>query len=234
MSASNAQGGTFLEKGNNVNTIQEPARETKVSCEADVVVVGGGPGGIAAALSAARSGAHTVLIERYGYLGGMATGGLVNIIPNLSDIFGKQHIAGICQEIIDRMDARDAAHYPAREEWGTADRKVVDRYLDAAMPHFYIRKDFDSGKDRAGRRSSQVHGDPVGLAVVQGYEKPFSRVHMPPGSPGDLPNGVHSADCSNSRSAPAAVSRKNGLGRGRPGARRILADLFGARENQKG
>ena len=137
-----------MEKGNNVNTIQEPARETKVSCEADVVVVGGGPGGIAAALSAARSGAHTVLIERYGYLGGMATGGLVNIIPNLSDIFGKQHIAGICQEIIDRMDARDAAHYPAREEWGTADRKVVDRYLDAAMPHFYIRKDFDSGKDR--------------------------------------------------------------------------------------
>jgi hypothetical protein len=137
-----------MEKTQAYKTIQEPARETKVYCEADVVVVGGGPGGIAAALAAARNGANTVLIERYGHLGGMATGGLVNIIPNLSDVFGKQHIAGICQEIIDRMDARDAAHYPAKEQWGTDDRKVVDLYLDAAMPNFYVRKDFNSGKER--------------------------------------------------------------------------------------
>lgn len=137
-----------MEKGDAANTIREPAREIKICGEADVVVVGGGPGGVGAALAAARNGASTVLIERYGYLGGMATGGLVNIIPNLSDIFGKQHIAGICQEIIDRMDARDAAHYPTREEWGSAERNVVDRYLDAAMPNFYVRKDFNAGKER--------------------------------------------------------------------------------------
>jgi hypothetical protein len=129
-------------------TILEPARETKVCWEADVVIVGAGPGGVAAALAAARSGAETVIIERYGHLGGMATGGLINIIPNLSDISGKQHIAGICQEIVDRMDARDAAHYPKKEEWGTADPEVVERYLDAAMPNFYIRKDLNTGKDR--------------------------------------------------------------------------------------
>jgi NADPH-dependent 2,4-dienoyl-CoA reductase/sulfur reductase-like enzyme len=77
-------------------TILEPARETRVAREADVVVVGGGPGGLASAVSAARSGARTVLIERYGHLGGMATGGLVNIFPNLSDISGWFNIIPHC------------------------------------------------------------------------------------------------------------------------------------------
>jgi hypothetical protein len=57
-------------------TVKEPARETKVCYEADVVVVGGGPGGHSAAIAAARNGAKTVLLERYGHLGGMATGGI--------------------------------------------------------------------------------------------------------------------------------------------------------------
>ncbi|MBI4295544.1 MAG: FAD-dependent oxidoreductase, partial [Chloroflexi bacterium] len=56
-------------------TIKEPAREINVSYEAEVVVVGGGPAGVAAAVAAAREGAKTVLVERYGHLGGMATGG---------------------------------------------------------------------------------------------------------------------------------------------------------------
>jgi NADPH-dependent 2,4-dienoyl-CoA reductase/sulfur reductase-like enzyme len=51
-------------------TVREAARETKVCRTADVVVVGGGPGGIGAALTAARSGADTVLIERYEHLHG--------------------------------------------------------------------------------------------------------------------------------------------------------------------
>ena len=76
-------------------TIREAARDTKVCRTADVVVVGGGPGGIGAALAAARSGADTVLIERYEHLGGMGTGGLVTIIPAMTDINGKQVIAGI-------------------------------------------------------------------------------------------------------------------------------------------
>jgi len=58
-------------------TITESTRQTRVARECDVVVVGGGPGGIGAAVAAARNGADTVLIERYGYLGGMGTGGLV-------------------------------------------------------------------------------------------------------------------------------------------------------------
>src|SRR5512136_3487576 len=91
--------------------ITEPAQEINVFMEADVVVVGGGPVGHAAAVSAARNGAKTILIERYGHLGGMATGGLVTLIPNLTDIYGKQQIAGQTQEWVDRMDKRQAADY---------------------------------------------------------------------------------------------------------------------------
>jgi hypothetical protein len=131
-----------------IKTIREPAREIPVCREADVVVVGGGPGGVGAALSAARSGAETVLIERYGYLGGMATGGLVTIIPNMSDINGIQRIAGISQEIIDRLAARGAAAFPPKADWGTAERKVVDYYLDAGMRFFCVRQDLNSGLER--------------------------------------------------------------------------------------
>jgi len=130
-----------------VKTVFEPSRETKVCREADVVVVGGGPGGISAAISAARSGASTVLIERYGHLGGMATGGLVNIIPNLSDIYGRRHIAGLCQEIIDRMQTREAIHATKKEEWGRGGKALVGRYSGAGLNHFYVRKNSITGEE---------------------------------------------------------------------------------------
>jgi hypothetical protein len=131
-----------------VRTITEPAREIRVCREVDVAVVGGGPGGVGSAIAAARSGARTVLIERYGHLGGMATGGLVNIIPNLSDISGRQHLFGLNQEILDRVDARGGASYPKKEHWGTADKKIVDYYLNANLQWFYIRHDHNTGKQR--------------------------------------------------------------------------------------
>ena len=132
-----------------IKTILEPAREISVCREADVVVVGGGPGGIGAAISAARLGLDVVLIERYGYLGGMATGGLVNIIPNMSDISGKQYIGGITQEIVDRLERREATHYPAKADWGGSRRKIVDLYLDANLRHFYVRNNLNIGKEIA-------------------------------------------------------------------------------------
>jgi hypothetical protein len=136
----------------NINTkkkvITEPAREIDICREVDVVVVGGGPGGIGSALSAARCGASTVLVERYGHLGGMSTGGLVTIIPNLSDISGEQHIAGICQEIVDRLDAKGAAHYPQKEDWGSDNEKLVQYYIDANLAWFYIRDDLNTGRKR--------------------------------------------------------------------------------------
>ena len=119
-------------------TISEAVRQTRVCRTADVVVVGGGPGGIGAAVTAARSGANTVLIERYGHLGGMGTGGLVTIIPNLSDFSGKQQIAGISQEWIDRLKRRDAADHPKKEHWGSKDSKLVAYYENRSF--FNVRE----------------------------------------------------------------------------------------------
>ncbi len=130
---------------NALKTISEPAREIQVMKEADVVVVGGGPGGVASAIAAARMGARTVLVERYGHLGGMATGGLVNIFPNLSDISGRQCIFGLTQEIIDRMKARDAAFYPDKKDWGTTESATLEYYLKANMGWFYVRQDPNLG-----------------------------------------------------------------------------------------
>jgi hypothetical protein len=117
----------------NGNYIREKARDTKVIRQADVVVVGGGPGGIGAAVSAARNGADTVLIERYGYLGGMGTGGLVTIIPQLTDYTGKQQIIGLTQEWIDRLIARNAVDMPKKEHWGSLDKELVRYYFQRSF-----------------------------------------------------------------------------------------------------
>lgn len=117
-----------MKPGSTPKKITDPAKEIKVCYEADVVVVGGGPGGHSAAVAASRNGANTVLVERYGHLGGMATGGLVILIPHMSDGSKEQQIAGLCQEWIDRLDAIGGALHPKREELGSSDKMVVSRW----------------------------------------------------------------------------------------------------------
>jgi flavin-dependent dehydrogenase len=91
--------------------IIEPRREIPVVDRVDVLVVGGGPSGVAAALSASRAGASTLLLERYNHLGGLWTGGLV--LPLLSthglDKNNRQvkAIHGISDEIHQRLKTLD-------------------------------------------------------------------------------------------------------------------------------
>lgn len=101
-----------------LGSVREPARDVPVYRECDVLVVGGGPSGTAAAVAAARLGADVVLLERYNHLGGLSTGGLVIWIDRMTDWDGGLVIRGFAEEILDRLPA-DAIAGPAREEWGS-------------------------------------------------------------------------------------------------------------------
>lgn len=71
----------------------------------DVIVAGGGPSGILAAIAAARNGANTLLIEKYGFLGGMATNALVGPIQTFHATPELQVVNGIAEEIVQRLKA---------------------------------------------------------------------------------------------------------------------------------
>jgi len=107
-------------KRGNGETVREPARDVPVYGHCDVLVVGGGPAGTAAAVAAAREGAEVVLLERYGHLGGLSTGGLVVWIDRMTDWQGNLVVTGIGQELMDRIGL-DATLGPPREMWGSKD-----------------------------------------------------------------------------------------------------------------
>ncbi len=82
--------------------ISEPARRIPVIGSWDVVVCGGGPSGIMASIAAARAGSRTLLIEQYGFLGGMATSALVGPISKFN-LKGQRIVSGLPEEFINRM-----------------------------------------------------------------------------------------------------------------------------------
>ena len=87
----------------NHDLIVEPAGQVPVVRRADLVVVGGGPAGIAAAVAGARNGLSVTLLERYAYLGGLASGGMVLVLDDMCN--GEEiSVRGLCGEMIDRME----------------------------------------------------------------------------------------------------------------------------------
>jgi hypothetical protein len=98
----------------------EPARSIPIAHRAEVVVVGGGVSGVCAAIASARSGADTLLIERYGALGGNLTIGLLEASMSFHDRSGTQIIGGIPDEIIQRLQAAGGSMGHVVDDFGYA------------------------------------------------------------------------------------------------------------------
>ena len=95
--------------------VTRPEAGVRVVATTGVVVVGGGPAGIAAAVSAARNGVPVVLVERYPYLGGLASGGMVLVLDDMHNDT-EISVRGLAMEIIERMHARGLCVYPPQSD----------------------------------------------------------------------------------------------------------------------
>jgi hypothetical protein len=116
-------------------TLTEPARQTEIYGEFDVVVLGGGPAGMAAAVAAAKAGRSTLLIERYGFLGGMGTAaGVTNFCGLHANVHGsiRRVVHGVASELLDRIDRLGGLNEPhalfgkiAAQSYDTAAYKIA-------------------------------------------------------------------------------------------------------------
>jgi hypothetical protein len=111
-----------------MTTWREPARDLEIVGRPDVLVVGAGSAGIAAAVAAARRGADVLLVERYGFVGGLATFGLINLLLTLDDGCGTQVVAGLCQEVVERLASGGDARAPEASEWGSTAADAIERW----------------------------------------------------------------------------------------------------------
>lgn len=127
-----------------MQTMIEESKHLPVFGEYDVVIAGGGPSGIAAAVSAARHGARTLLIEHYGFLGGMGTAGGVT---NFAGLYGRHHgvmqqmVHGVVDDLLARLEALGGLNQPQDGMQGrirvrsydvSAYKCAADQMLDAA------------------------------------------------------------------------------------------------------
>ncbi len=97
------------------DTIAEPAGQVPIVGRADLVVVGGGPAGIAAAVAGARSGLSVTLLERYAYLGGLASGGMVLVLDDMCN-GAEISVRGLCSELVERMERMGLCVVPPESE----------------------------------------------------------------------------------------------------------------------
>ena len=112
-------------ESSNPPTLTRPEARVPVVARSDVLVVGGGPAGIAAAVSAARNGASVTLVERYPYLGGLASGGMVLVLDDMHNDT-EISVRGLAMEVLERMHRRGLCVYPPE-----ADRDPAVRATEA-------------------------------------------------------------------------------------------------------
>ena len=92
------------------------AEQVPVVSDVDVVVIGAGPAGVSAAVSAARNGAKVTLVERYHHLGGMASGGMVLVLDDMVNEGNEVVTTGLVSEFVERLERQDGAVYPPSED----------------------------------------------------------------------------------------------------------------------
>jgi hypothetical protein len=124
-------------------SLTEPSRQTPVFGDHEVVVLGGGPAGIAAAVAAAQAGRSTLLVERYGFLGGMGTAaGVTNFCGLHANVHGdiRQVVHGVADELLARIDRLGGLNAPhalfgktVAQAYDTAAYKIAaDQLMESA------------------------------------------------------------------------------------------------------
>lgn len=126
-----------------MNYILEKERKTLIFDECDVLVAGGGVGGIAAALAASRNGAKVILVEKQCVLGGLATSGLITIYLPLCDGMGRQVIYGIAEELL-RLSIKYGYEDRYPDAWlddkpddEIIEKRKIQRFLVQYNPHLF-------------------------------------------------------------------------------------------------
>src|SRR6476646_8353460 len=95
--------------------VEEKARHVPLFGEFDVGVLGGGPAGISAAAAAGRNGARVLLVERYGFLGGMGTAaGVTNFCGLHANVHGeiRRVVHGVADDLLSRIRALGGLNEP--------------------------------------------------------------------------------------------------------------------------
>ena len=162
-------------------------QQIPVAAQTDVLVAGGGPAGIAAAIAAARAGCRVMLVEQNGYLGGMATAGLVTPMMKTYSIDGsKQIIRGIFEQIVRRMEKKGGAMHPSDVPAGStlsgfltfgqdhitpfepeALKLVADELMREHGVRVFFHAQFIDALTEGGRISAVVIADKSGMRAIE-------------------------------------------------------------------
>jgi hypothetical protein len=161
----------------------------------DVIVCGAGPSGVTAALSAARNGAHTLLLEKYGFSGGSSTSALVYPWMSFHSNRGEQVIGGVAQEIVNELVKRGGSPGHLRDTIGFAysvtpfDFEVYKILIDELLSEAGVSIAYHSEITRVETGDQRIQEL---ISSTNGSEEHFrSRVYIDSTGDGDIAAAAH-------------------------------------------